>query len=558
MLGATSCRNVVQEQEGQNNSLKYPQEIKIGNKVEGALHPLKDVDFYFLQIKKPSLIWGSLTGMRGINHQFSFYNKNGRILKVDGAPAQATEKVAPFLVVGGLFVKIERSAADEKEDYPESKYVLELNSLTVEDEKYEVEANNNFRQATTLGIKKNQIEEDGYYSSSISGYHNYQVQTNKGTPEYDFFVLENKSKNFYVVDVNLSPGEGMDPVLDLYQAKKQSKKEKKQSKPRFLKIINNSGMNEIESLTGLGIKPRQKYYLAVYENRGRSGDEANYTLNYTVKKWQSDTEIEPNNSKKEALKIVGHSMSGTFENNSDEDYYKICLGEVPDPIQKNQDEEQSPAAVDAQRKCLPKKEESNNALSIRFSSPEKFAAELQVFSGKSSFKIVKGENEVFVWLPFVKTKKKYFFVGLGLKQDWAQSNNSDGNTSIPYKLNITARTLREDWEIEPNNKRKKASVAVSDKSISGSIGYKSDVDFFNVLDWDVGANQKLKISGVEGIVLRVGLLDGAGKPLKEQISSAKGKDIEFITTNDVAYIKVNANEYSFGSGPNQYTVTLVE
>jgi len=115
------------------------------------------------------------------------------------------------------------------------KYVLELNSLTVEDEKYEVEANNNFRQATTLGIKKNQIEEDGYYSSSISGYHNYQVQTNKGKPEYDFFVLENKSKNFYVVDVNLSPGEGMDPVLDLYQAKKQSKKEKKTIEATVLK-----------------------------------------------------------------------------------------------------------------------------------------------------------------------------------------------------------------------------------------------------------------------------------------------------------------------------------
>jgi hypothetical protein len=529
-----SCSGIISENEGKNDSFKYPQEIPIGKSVKGGFHTEDDIDFYAYRIeKKPLFIKGRLDGMKGIDHKLSIYSVDALILEIDGNPAQASEEFAPIIVNSDyIFAKVERSSFDKKNLYPDASYILLIETTEFNLENFEMEFNNDYKNATEIELKdlkdlnlssKQKLENpkkvEYDYSSSIYGFHNYTASTQKKQNlESDFYLLNIPHNEIFLLDISLKNAPKTNPVLEVF----------KTDNSNLLLTINQGINNEPEKMENIGVKGPEKYYINVYETKGRMEHTTPYQLNYRLRLWDGKREYEPNDDISEAVELKSLEITGILTSDTDTDYYKLSN-------EKNKE----------------------IFLELILSTPEKVALDIIFFDHKKLklYQVTKADEDSKFFIPnVIVPPESVLYFNLLFNQD-----NSDAKLAfkdISYKLEINKPDWKNTIEKEPNNSIKNATDVSKKKKIIGFLTSKKDIDFFYLKKWKIKNNQKIKLSGIEGVVLHLKAYDEKGNFIKEEISPSSGKEILLLSDSEYVYISIDAKEIIKKDKKNKYILSL--
>ena len=295
-------RDFLNEEEEPNDSIDKATLLEIGASLTGYFSPaynrlntkgeLREEDWFAIPVicenGQPVLLDITLSGVPGINSVLEIYDPNGkRIMEQDANPNDAGESILGFGIKesGTWYVVV---SAKGKAANHENPYSIEVTKVEY-DASREIEPNNSIDKANDIS------------GTSISGSINYQA-------DIDFFKFT-PTAGIETIRVELSGDDKSDYVLSIYS---------QQGKRLFQ--LNNGGAGVPEVYPNLNIK--ESVFFAVSMN-GTVNTDNSYKLIIEPLKASAIMEIEPNDTKEDAMQVISGEIRGYTSTVKDIDYYYL-------------------------------------------------------------------------------------------------------------------------------------------------------------------------------------------------------------------------------------------
>ena len=252
-------------------------------------------DYYAVDIpdKQKYRLSAKLSGIDGIDSVLRLFSKEGeKLLTIDNASSGGKENIYSYGVQGPTTLYLSVNSKDYKISNMEY-YELEI-SVDPYDEKFELEPNDSFREATPIKVSK--------IFSDFANDH-----------DVDYYRFYNETFDTLSFSAEVVPGSNFDIRLDLYSGINSTST-----------VFDDGGDDMSEGISNWTIKPLETLYLKV--NKKSQGKTGSYTLNTASVSFTENQEREPNNSMKVATILEPEkSITGYINPVKDIDYFKIKI-----------------------------------------------------------------------------------------------------------------------------------------------------------------------------------------------------------------------------------------
>lgn len=503
LLTILSCgKNYNSEEIEPNNTVSTATLIETGKDCTGFLDSENDIDNYLLKIDEPQIIRIELSGVKGVNHALQVWRvTSGKLQPMktidDNRKSSAEEMANIYFEPGDYIILITHGSRDVKKGNSESRYTLRITARSALNE--EREPNDKPENANIIN---NGDSIPGYFSPSRNML-NENLQSSYREEDWFRADIISGEENPVTVDLILTGVNGVDSLIVIYN-----------SDMKELASSDNAGSGGAEAITGFGIKTSGTYYIMAASKSYQYNHREPYGLTFRTNIHDSGSELEPNNSFENAGRVSGSLVAGKINYAGDQDYFFY--------------EEIKNSSVKIKLQCDP---ELDGIVTLY--SSEK----IKLFEVNNA---AAGYEEV---IPAI-------FTGDGI---YAKINSAKAAlTDISYRLNIEHVELDGDFEKEPNNTSKEATLL--DKTISGFTSFKNDKDYFIV---KTGERIKFKInaSGPKNGTIRLSTTDQMGYIIKTK-TIADGESISFQELFDKkGYIIIETMIPDF---ENKYTLSIEE
>ncbi len=472
MLSITSCNFSKNKEIEPNNTFTNATPAFPDKEYTGTIESEKDIDNFLLTVKDTTNLRIELSGIKGINNAFTVYRINGSsslLLKVvDDNRKSSQEELADIHVSPGTYIiSVHHGERDEKKGNPESWYILKISSDSAS---IESEPNDNASNSNTISFDGT-IK--GYYSPAKNPYNESQAAKFREEDWYSFEVTADEN-NPAIVNINLSGVPGVDSVLELYDS----------SGNRFDQS-DTGGPGYGESFNGYGLQKSGVYYIVVASKNLQFNHKDTYALSLTSDVHEQGSELEPNNTFDQALKLSSTGITGKINSSGDNDYYML------DPSEKMN-------------------------YRIELTGDENTDVTLTVFSSarKKLFEINNsGAGEVEV-IPNLQVKEQTYLL---------VTSSSKTESEAGYKLIASPLDSVVAVEFEPNNSKAEAAV-ITDK-IRGYTTTVNDTDYYMVKN-DSRKNYRIQISAPLNGAIKISTTDQQGYIIKTK-ELKKGESVNF-------------------------------
>jgi hypothetical protein len=387
-------------------------ELRLGQNMEGYFQKEGDEDYYKIIIDNPgkSNIQVDLSAVPDVDVRFEILDSKEKALwdANDFSKGEA-ESVKHFTVTEGtyyIWVKGYQKNINNK-------YVLIARLLGPWQEGQEAEPNDRLEMANDLKLDQ-----------SVEGYFE-----KKG--DYDYYRVANDKPGKTLVQIDLSPVPGVNESLTL-----------RDEKGNWIWSADETREGGPESIFNLALM-QGVYYIDV-EARGANAKDA-YTMSIKIlSPWQVGMEAEPNDRWENATELhLGQSVEGYYQNDSDEDYYKLIVDQ-PGRNHIRVDLGAAPG-VDAEFDF----EDENRRSLWRLNE------------------MSKGEPE----------SVAYLTVNQGTYYIWVRGHQKNIATKYSLRTQLLG-PWQENQEAEPNESMERASEVKLNAPLSGRINSNNDTDYY--------------------------------------------------------------------------------
>ncbi|MCL2154787.1 MAG: hypothetical protein FWH53_03895 [Leptospirales bacterium] len=426
VISFTSCNKTKIYETEPNNTFETANKIEIGKEIIGYLESENDIDNFLLDINETQILKINLSGVKGVNHAIYIYRKenvNFKLIKIiDDNRKSAPETFANLYVSPGQYIfSITHGERDEKKGNTENPYILKITSRPYSGE--EREPNDTPHAANEIYFDQPII---GYFSPGRNPLNKDQKNPMIETDWYKFDISVSMITPL-LIDVSLYGVLGIDSVISVFNSSLEE-----------IVTVDNAGTGEGEYITDLGLKESGTYYIRVFAKNFSFNNETPYELRITSKPYDSDYELEPNNTFEQANIIMNNSIRGKISSVSDMDCFKFS----------------SPT--------------KNRYYKIDCELSADFSPTLTAYDNNRNklFEINNfGSDQDFIPPFFVKDS-----IYISLSASKMPPNESN------YKLSIEEYYPDGQMEMEPNNSKAAANLITG--RMSGFINSKNDADYY--------------------------------------------------------------------------------
>ncbi len=264
------------------------------NEDKGNLY--REEDWYYLDLEAgpdPTVFVDvEFSGVTEVNGALSLYNDRMQEVGTfdakgagEGEAARGIGLPAP----GRYYILVASNARHSNGDTP---YRLAVQRRAY-DEAGEIEPNNDFTKANR--IARSEVRGFLYPSGDTDFYH---IEPGRGPELYTIEAL---------------PPESLNIAVAIYDREKHK-----------LLVIDNGGKGEAEILPGLYVDGTR--YIEVFSRAGDSDEKAAYRLQVSSRPFVNGYEIEPNDDKSSATKVLSNTVIGYSSKPNDLDYYLMEYG----------------------------------------------------------------------------------------------------------------------------------------------------------------------------------------------------------------------------------------
>jgi len=501
VIGFTSCNKGKIYEVEPNNTLETANKIELNKEIAGFLDSENDIDNFLLNINETQILKINLSGVKGVNHAIHVYkNETGifRLIKIiDDNRKSAPETFINLYVSPGSYIfSITHGDRDTKKGNSENPYILKITPRPYSNE--EKESNDNPSSANEI-IFDSPIT--GYFSPGLNPLNKDQKSPMVETDWYKFDVSYNNTP--VLIDVSLTGVSGIDSVISILN-----------SSLEVIVTVDNAGTGEGEYVTDFGIKESGTYYIKVFAKNFSFNNDTPYELMINSKTYDSDYELEPNNSFEQANVILNNSIRGKISSISDTDFFKF-----------------TPPA-------------KNRYYKIDCELSADFFPTLTVYDNTKNklFEINNFGSDQNIIPPFFVKDSIYIYLSTS-KMPSDQSN---------YKLTIEDYYPDDQMEIEPNNSKSTANLIT--EKISGFINSKNDTDYY-LYKCEERKKVKISVKGVKNGKIKFSTTDQMGFIIKtkEVNSGEEVSHIEVFDKKGFIIIESVLPNYEY-----PYTITIEE
>lgn len=451
-----SCKKSKLFETEPNNTFSQANKVELNNEIYGYLESETDIDNFIFESLENQIVRIELSGVKGVNHAMQIWRvENSRVspLKIidDNRKSSPEEFVNLHTPPGIYIITVMHGNRDEKKGNLENPYMLRLTSRQYISE--EEEPNDTPAQANQIS---DSMQITGFFSP---GQNLMNEQGEYREEDWFIFTIEESATLPLLADIQLKGVTGVDSVLQVLD-----------SQQNLIGAADNTGPGEDESIQNIGIREPGRYYIRIFSKNYQYNNSEPYFLNFRLKQHEAGTEIENNDSIDRANLISGNEIRGRISSSDDVDYF------------------------------LFKPDSKNNLYRIELAAPPALDTVIEVYDSRMS-KIMEADNsgpgasEIIPNL-FI-TDSAYFKI----------SSKSGFDNNADYVLKIIPLQMDGAVEKEPNNNLRDANII--DKSISGFISHKDDIDYFLVKS---ESRRKLKVTirGVKDGIIKVSTTDPLG------------------------------------------------
>jgi hypothetical protein len=306
-----------------------------------------------------------------------------------------------------------------------------------------------------------------------------------------------------LIDVSLSGVSGIDSVISIFNSSLEE-----------IVTVDNAGTSEGEYITDLGLKESGTYYIRVFAKNFSFNNETPYELRITSKPYDSDYELEPNNTFEQANVIMNNSIRGKISSVSDIDFFKFS----------------SPT--------------KNRYYKIDCELSADFFPTLTAYDNNKNklFEINNfGSDQDFI-PPF------FFFDSIYISLSVSKMPPNESN----YKLSIEEYYPDGQMEMEPNNSKTTANLITA--RMSGFINSKNDVDYY-LYNCEDRKKVQIRVKGVRNGKIKFSTTDQMGFIIKTKDvnSDEEVSHIEVFDKKGFIIIEPVTPNYEY-----PYTITIEE
>ncbi len=465
LFHAISCKESSLDEVEPNDSLSTATEIELNARVKGFIGTRNDRDYYRIDIIEPAVIDIVLSPVKGVNHSLKIWHRKGGrgilIKEIDDLRKSSPERMCNLYCEKGIyFISVQHGVRDIPKPNRETPYFITIQSREPsENEEREVNDRSELSNPITFHTKVY-----GYYSPAYN-----RLSEDRETPlrEEDWFSLDIDldRSNRIIIDIEVSGVPGVNAMLCLYDGERE-----------LISESDTNGINEGESLKGIGIADPGRYYIVVTSRNFNSNNDVPYELAITRREYEPTLEMEPNDASEKANVITENYIRGSIVTPDDVDYflyrvqgdYTLHRIEVEPPPQVNI----AVTVYNAHRKML-----------------------FEVDNGSSDQKEV---------LPDAIISEDFY-----VKISTADRSFDKQNM---YLLSITSQHFIEGFEREPNDSKKNAT-RITIPTIFGYTSRRGDVDYY-ALSYERRTRCTFTVTGIAGGELSVSVTDPLGYIVK--------------------------------------------
>ncbi len=500
LLLLVSCGNSIKEKEGENNTASGAGILKSGQTGTGDFtrNGKPDSDFWKIPAAQPSLLRGTLTGVKGVNSQIRLYRagESSPFKIIDDYQGSLGESFGPFIVEPPYALAELRSPRGTSENLSPLPYEFSV-SLIVPSPPVEREPNDSPEEAN-LFTGEFVI---GYYSNvfvSDAGQSRVDV-------EKDFYRLELSEAKKYILGIELTGVGGIDPVLRVYN-----------SDGALIRTIDERALGQGENINSFGFPGPGFVYLSVNTKDQKISMGEYYELRVRQSEYQSKYEFEPNDDPGDATPLTEEITEGEISDNLDNDYY-IYQNPFEWPVHLNIAVTPDPdldIVVSAFGKNF---QDSGTGLE------EGFSAAIVPEGGTIVFSL---------------------------------SSSGGKKGAKKYKISASTEQAVDFFENEPNDSRGNANGLRANTTIAGYINPNSDVDFF-LLDIRARERYKLTLDAIDGCLSRVRITDKKGIAYETKSARRAGEGISAgIFIDPGSYLKLDCESSKNNLFRSPYKIIL--
>ncbi len=500
LLLIVACGNSIKEKEGENNAASGAGILKSGQTATGDFtnNGKADSDFWKIPVSQPSLLRGTLSGVKGVNSQIRLYRagETSPFKIIDDNQGSLGESFGPFIVEPPYALAELRSPRGTSENQSPLPYEFSV-SLILPSPPVEREPNDS-PEAANL-----------FPGEFVIGYYNNIFVSNAGQSrvdvEKDFYRLELTEAKKYILGIELTGVGGIDPVLRVYN-----------SDGTLIRTVDERALGQGEIINSFGFPGPGLVYLSVNAKDQKISMGEYYELRVRQSEYQSKYEFEPNDDPGNATPLTEETTEGEISDNLDNDYY-IYQNPFEWPVNLN-------IAVSPD----PDLDIVVSAFGKNFQDAGPGLEE-----GFSSAIVPQGGTIVF-----------------------KLSSSGGKKGAKKYKISASAEQAVDFFENEPNDSRGNANALRANTTLAGYINPNDDVDFF-LLDIAVRARYKLTVDPIDGCLSRVRITDKKGIAYETRSSRRAGEGISAgIFMDPGSYIKIDCENSSKNLFRSPYKILL--
>ena len=459
-----SCKLSKNTETEPNNTFTNANKIEINKEISGFLESENDIDYFILNIDEEQILKIELSGIKGVNHAVYIYKNESPkpllIKVVDDNRKSSSETFANLYVQPGqYFFTITHGSRDIKKGNTETPYRLLITSRSYLNE--EKEPDDTPYSATEITDKSLTT---GFFSPAQNSMNNDQKNKMKEIDWYRFNVSL-PDNNPVLIDLRLSGVSGVDSTMSILNSSMEE-----------IITADSTGTGEGEMISDFGIKESGIYYVQISSKNFLFNHDTPYELKLDYKIFDPNSELESNNSFEKANTVLNNIVKGKISGLDDHDYYTFT------PPFKN-----------------------------RFYKAECRGAEgidivMSIYDSNRNklFEINNGGPGTAEKIPYFIMKSPVYFAISALAIPAAEAQ---------YTLSIEQNESNDLIEIEPNNT--KGAANLFNKTISGFITYKNDIDYY-LVKYEERQKVKISVKGVKDGKMRISTTDPLGFIIKSK------------------------------------------
>ena len=272
----------------------------------------RDIDYLFLPVEKGHMIRGELTGVKGIDGIILLYKPDVKkpFKIINDSQSSLGEQFGPLWIdPPGVLIAIHPRRNVNQNEYQELYYQFRAN-VFAPSTPIEYEPNDSIDEAQEIT------------QGSILGYFSNVFASPKKL-ERDFFLIKIEEDKKFSIKADLSGVQGIDAIMRVYDAKGEK-----------LKVIDERGVGQGETLLSYGVQGPSKLYLSVNAKDHKINMHQYFELKISKAEYESKFELEPNDTKQKASILKENETFGEISDRHDVDFYRF-VNENTWPVQLN-------------------------------------------------------------------------------------------------------------------------------------------------------------------------------------------------------------------------------